>query len=706
MHKLLLFLLLNCTALAQTTVTATVINLYANGTVSAQTVVTTGNASTSNRPATLSAAGFFSMTLNAGTYIFTVCAAPSNSGLIVAPKQACFSSAPITISGNSQDISKTLNAAATTLTPPVTVTPGNATKFQGMNVDSGVRSASAGSMMVVDPTGSKYISQTKPCVDWRDHGITTSGDQSSNITSTWNAVSASGCGVMLPLGTLNVAKSIAPRSVEGGQGAGYSVEGVAGAGGSGASTTLRWTGGAGTVLNLDRQRDSIIGRFNIDMNNAATVGILVSQLASTTGNISSHNLYHDINIGRIPAKGYGLQLVPPSGDSTQNDEAHTLWRMSYASDNAYASGSYGYYSNGGANMRSIGQYEAEAYQTGTGFLYNADSFHHIGGLTQSHNTAYNLAWGPGTIAFTHDEGSKQWMSFSNTQYSVSLLLNNFAEMNSPDLTKWQWDRTRLTAPLVSIANNFGNNTNITKLISPGRTGVGQTWISIADNLPALSPAYLPDLSMDGWDFAVYGAAARYKAMLALTAYGNGSYDTIFMLPGTEVGANGYSAGNQWLTSYSLSALYTDGSAKPHLVPFRFKASVADSSGTSAATYQLAAPTDPVTGTTYSGPLNVDFKTNGNNFAMNHAQMNDATIIYEAGANTNQTKIYTNTQALSSGSATHTFANRFSFTSSSTFGCLCTDQTAANACKAVPASATTVKVAGTGSDTLWLQCTGH
>jgi hypothetical protein len=80
-------------------------------------------------------------------------------------------------------------------------------------------------------------------------------------------------------------------------------------------------------------------------------------------------------------------------------------------------------------------------------------------------------------------------------------------------------------------------------------------------------------------------------------------------------------------------------------------------------------------------------------------------VYEAGVLTKD-KIYTNTQALTTGAATHTFANSFTYTSSSTFGCTCTDQTAAKACRAVPASATTVTMAGTGSDVLWLSCSGH
>jgi hypothetical protein len=81
-------------------------------------------------------------------------------------------------------------------------------------------------------------------------------------------------------------------------------------------------------------------------------------------------------------------------------------------------------------------------------------------------------------------------------------------------------------------------------------------------------------------------------------------------------------------------------------------------------------------------------------------------VYESGVLTTSDKIYTNRQALSTGTATHTFANGFTYTSSSTFGCTCTDQTAANACRAAPASATTVTLAGTGSDVLWLLCNGH
>jgi hypothetical protein len=81
-------------------------------------------------------------------------------------------------------------------------------------------------------------------------------------------------------------------------------------------------------------------------------------------------------------------------------------------------------------------------------------------------------------------------------------------------------------------------------------------------------------------------------------------------------------------------------------------------------------------------------------------------VYEKGVLAQSEKIYTSTQVLSSGQATHSFANGFTFTSSSSFGCTCTDQTTVSVCKAVPASATSVSLAGTGSDVLWLECLGH
>jgi hypothetical protein len=105
--------------------------------------------------------------------------------------------------------------------------------------------------------------------------------------------------------------------------------------------------------------------------------------------------------------------------------------------------------------------------------------------------------------------------------------------------------------------------------------------------------------------------------------------------------------------------------------------------------------------TGTAPLSITSTT-----PVSHLTLTAHPQVYEAGVLTTSEKIYTNTQSLIGGAATHTFAHSFTYTSSGAFGCTCTDETSANACRAVPASATTVTLAGTGSDVVWLECTGH
>jgi hypothetical protein len=114
-------------------------------------------------------------------------------------------------------------------------------------------------------------------------------------------------------------------------------------------------------------------------------------------------------------------------------------------------------------------------------------------------------------------------------------------------------------------------------------------------------------------------------------------------------------------------------------------------------------TGEITSTLATGtaPLSITSTTPVSNLTLKaHPQ------VYEAGILATSEKIYTNIQVLTGGAATHIFANSFTFTSIRTFGCTCTDQTLANACRAIPASATTITLAGTGSDVLWLECVGH
>lgn len=120
----LLLLAFSSSAAAQTTVTGTIHDLqgnpYANGTASAFLAVVSGQTQPPSTNVTTTAGGFFTMTLNAGSYAFTLCAppvarppiAPTNNP---SPTQICFSSAPIVISGGSQDVSANLNSIAASL---------------------------------------------------------------------------------------------------------------------------------------------------------------------------------------------------------------------------------------------------------------------------------------------------------------------------------------------------------------------------------------------------------------------------------------------------------------------------------------------------------------------------------------------------------------------------------------------------------------
>jgi len=116
MKRLVLFLLLSAAALAQTTVTATVVdpngNPYANGTGSAYTVVASGQQSVTIAPSALTSSGAYSAAMAAGTYVFTFCSAPVLLGVPtvnLTPKQICFSSAPIAVSGSSLNITSSLS---------------------------------------------------------------------------------------------------------------------------------------------------------------------------------------------------------------------------------------------------------------------------------------------------------------------------------------------------------------------------------------------------------------------------------------------------------------------------------------------------------------------------------------------------------------------------------------------------------------------
>lgn len=131
-----------------TTVTGTVSdtngNPYVNGTVSAQQIVVSGLNPGPPVNTTTNSLGAFSLSVSSpASYVFTVCATPVNIGPTTnpTPKQVCFSSSPIAISGASQDISTALNAIASQL-GPIGATTGVGVTATGNNALTGANTAS------------------------------------------------------------------------------------------------------------------------------------------------------------------------------------------------------------------------------------------------------------------------------------------------------------------------------------------------------------------------------------------------------------------------------------------------------------------------------------------------------------------------------------------------------------------------------------
>jgi hypothetical protein len=637
-RALLVFVILfSSAAWAQfTTVTGTVIDPngipYAGGTITAQLVITgttptlNGGSFSMTGAAGLNPAGKFTMRLADSNVMvpnlqwsFTVCSGTGTIQPAGGTGPQCFTPAPITITSGSQDISAQLQAAALALSngggglPPSI--PFLATNGSAAPIPAPLPAGS----VVAGNSLNLAAAQLKPVIDALDQGVTTSGDQATNLTNAWNAMGAHQQELWRS-GTFSIGSSVSPNS----SGA-YQIGGLGGTGYYGSGTTFNQSGGgAYTVFNLDRQRDSTIGNFLLNMNGAAgSIGLLLSQLSGTSGQISSHNVIHDITINGVGGAGsVGFQVVAPSGDSGSNNEAHIFWHNSILG----GTGGTGFeVFPGSSNARSIGYYESEVNSTDTGYQLGAGSWHVLGGLTEAHLTALDVKGSAGGFyGFVHDESSKQAVMFdpySGGSGGIYLFMGNRYEVDSPDLTKYQWDFGSCTEYCITIGNYFNHNANITKMVNTG--GLGRL-ISIGDHLPNTTLANLPDLRIAN-SADVIGTSNIYSSdFVGVERTANNQAGDGDALNGLWIGPTLSNSPSNWFQSPGLvlAAGYLDSGSALHMVPFRFKALLTGVSGTSAATFKLLPPTDPVTGTTYAGPLNVDFQTNGNNFLMKHAQVSD------------------------------------------------------------------------------------
>lgn len=475
--------------------------------------------------------------------------------------------------------------------------------------------------------------------DWRVVGPVTASsvDQTENVTKAWNAVGATyTTGLMTP-GSLRLDSSVAPKS---GLQA-YALTGLGGSGQSGSGTTFIWYGGAAPAFALDRNRDALVGPFNLHLRNiSGALGIILSQLRNTTGGISSHNFLHDINIdGLTGPRAYGVSVGAPSGDSGQNNEAHTFWRLSVGSP-FYDLGSTCFVTwPPGYNMRGIGYYESETSGCGTAYYMGAKSSHIIGGITEAHNLvlgAHGADQGMTAMMFGHDESSKQGLSGT----SNSMLIGNVYEMDRPDTTKPWWDFSNIGSydRAITIGNAF-NDFRGTPKETAFKYPTYAKWISIGD--------YFGANKIPTWPSNGPGTALMLGTQ---NIYGNA--DIVSIHGGTAEGIDSTSGGAFFAASGSLFhgvypsppltlAAGTTASTCPKVstvhgplnwcfVPFTFQVLMANTGPNSAATLKLEPPKDPQTGTTWPNALNFDFQTNAHGGSFKVSDLQAATAQLASG----------------------------------------------------------------------------
>lgn len=279
-----IFFLVSAFASAQTTVTGTIVdpngNAYANGTAAAYSVATSGQPTSSTSPVSTNGAGFFTLVLNANTYVFTICAPPVNLGPTQnpTPTQVCFTSSPIAISGGSQDVSTQLNAVAKLLGPTATAVPGG---------------VASGSQLVSRGLGLSPIYQTKPFIDMRDlYDCSYATDSATALNTAWanGASGVDGSQQTFPIGChIKLGSTFTVQNHTGFLWRGFSSPGAGGTPGLGAPTLSYCGTAGGTVLNMQYANSPTLENLIIDgkgagCSNGAGFGIVFDKTGPGSAN--------------------------------------------------------------------------------------------------------------------------------------------------------------------------------------------------------------------------------------------------------------------------------------------------------------------------------------------------------------------------------------------------------------------------------------
>jgi hypothetical protein len=502
-------------------------------------------------------------------------------------------------------------------------------------VGASVPGVAVGSAFVSNGVGQPGIYQSKPVIDALDQGVTTTGDQTTNLTNAWNLINTNGGQELWRSGTFQVNNPISPAS----GGWGYKIGGSGGSGSAAGGTILHGNGATSSyTIQLDRNRDCTVGDFNLNLGVNVANGIIVTQNSATSLGISSHCFFHDFSINNIggganPTASLGFRLVGPIGvtDSGNNNEAHVFWRPSFS---GVPGGTAFYSTSGSSNARGIGIYEPEVNGPDWDFFMGAGSWHVIGGLTESALVSLIIsASGGGYYGMVHDELSKQGIvcDAANNSNGTFIFEGLRYEADTPDLTKYWWDLQHCNSNNISIGNWWNPNASMTKMVALG-SSAGR-WTSIADKLPNTTLANLPNLQ-NSFNATNIGTANEYSAGIAemdRTGLNPGAGDGDG-INGLWIGTTDGQNNNDWYNSPGsvIAGSYTDGGGVTHIIPYRTRMLVTDATGTSAVTMKVLPMTDPVTSTTYAGKLNEDHQTNVNNFLMNHAQATDVALTCGVG----------------------------------------------------------------------------